>query len=44
MENKPYIEIPITSLNTSSTTMLIGSLLIGLGLIVVYSYVKKYEA
>ena len=44
MENKPYIEVPITSLNASSTTMIIGSLLIGLGLIVVYSYVKKYEA
>ena len=44
MENKPYIEVPITSLNASSTTMIIGSLLIGLGLVVVYSYVKKYEA
>jgi len=44
MENKPYIEVPITSLNASSATMIIGSLLIGLGLIVVYSYVKKYEA
>jgi len=44
MENKPYIEVPITSLNASGTTMIIGSLLIGLGLIVVYSYVKKYEA
>ena len=41
MENKPYIEVPITSLNASSVVMILGSLLFSLGLIMVYNYVKK---
>ena len=41
MENKPYIEVPITSLNASSTALIIGGLLFGFGLVVVFGYVKK---
>ena len=38
MENKPYIEVPITDLNASSTAYLIGSILvlIGFGTIMIY--------
>ena len=43
MENKPYIEVPITSLNASSFTMIIGGILISFGLVVVYAYVKKFK-
>ena len=41
MENKPYIEVPITSLNASQVMYIIGGVLLSLSIMMVYGYVKK---
>ena len=41
MENKPYVIVPPTDLDASQTIMIMGGLLLGLGFVMIYGYIKK---